>query len=267
MMSTPLIELRNISLNRGDTPVFRNLSICLPKNTHSLILGPNGAGKSSLIKLILRELYPLAHTDSHISILGDTAVDLLSLHREFGVVSDELQHRFEGSETGLQVVASGFHSSIGTWQHQRFDQLQLVRVRTLMEQLGVGELENRLYRRLSTGQQRRLLLARALVHDPAYLLMDEPTAGLDPQATFQYLEIVRNLMRQGKFLVLVTHHIHEIPPEIDRVYMLRSGELFAEGKREDVLNSETLTGLYGRPLNLVEQNGFYQVFPTQCEPR
>ena len=132
-----------------------------------------------------------------------------------------------------------------------------------MEQLGVSSLAERSYNSLSTGQQRRLLLARAMVHDPEYLLMDEPTSGLDPEATFRYLDLVRGLMQQGKYLVLVTHHIHEIPPEVDQVFMLRSGELFAQGNRAEVLNSETLSTLYDSPMELVERNGFYQVFPAQ----
>jgi len=263
MTSTPLIELKNISLNRGEIAVFRDLNLSLPQKAHSLILGPNGAGKSSLIKLILRDLYPLARRDSNISILGNQNRDVLSLRGQFGVVSDELQHRFEGAETALQVVASGFYSSIGTWQHQRFDESQLERVRKLMEQLGVSSLAERSYNSLSTGQQRRLLLARAMVHDPEYLLMDEPTSGLDPEATFRYLDLVRGLMQQGKYLVLVTHHIHEIPPEVNQVFMLRSSELFAQGNRAEVLNSETLSTLYDSPMELVERNGFYQVFPAQ----
>lgn len=262
MTSTPLIELKNVSLNRGDIEVFRGLNLSLPQNVHSLILGPNGAGKSSLIKLILRDIYPLAREDPQISILGDSASDVLALRRRFGVVSDELQHRFEGTETGLQVVASGFYASIGTWQHQRFDKAQLDDALRLMQELGVSNLAERTYKTLSTGQQRRLLLARALVHDPDYLLMDEPTSGLDPEASFHYLDLVRDLMQRGKYLVLVTHHIHEIPSEIEHVFMLKSGELFAQGKKDELLNSKTLSDLYGFSLELVERNGIYQVFPA-----
>lgn len=262
MSPTPLIELRNISLNRGDIEVFRNLNLSVPQNAHSLILGPNGAGKSSLIKLILRDLYPLADAESHISILGDSAIDVTALRSQFGVVSDELQHRFDGSETGTQVVASGFYSSIGTWQHQRFDADQLKRVEQLMQELGVSDLAQRRYNTLSTGQQRRLLLARAMVDDPAYLLLDEPTSGLDPQATFHYLELVQNLINKGKYLVLVTHHIHEIPPAIDQVFLLKAGQLFAQGSKADVLNSKTLSALYDYPLELIERGEHYQVFPV-----
>ena len=130
-----------------------------------------------------------------------------------------------------------------------------------MVQMGVADLADRPYGTLSTGQQRRLLLGRALVHDPRYLLMDEPTSGLDPQATFHYLEVVRDLMARGKYLLLVTHHIHEIPPEIERVIMLQSGAVFAQGTKADLLNSTRLSELYGYPLELIQRGGFYQVFP------
>ncbi len=262
MSRTALIELKNVSLNRGATRVFNQLNLRVEQDQHSLVLGPNGAGKSSLIKLILRDLYPLALEGSHVSVLGDKDRDVWALRQQFGIVSDELQHRFDGNETGLQVVASGFYSSIGTWVHQRFDASQLERARELMADLGVAEMEACHYNSLSTGQQRRLLLARALVHDPAYLLLDEPTAGLDPQATFHYLDLMRQLMARGKYLVLVTHHIHEIPPEIEAVILLKQGAIFGQGAKRELLTSQRLSALYDYPLQLVEQGGFYQLFPA-----
>lgn len=242
--------------------MFSDFNLTLLQQAHNLIIGPNGAGKSSLIKLILRDVYPLASADSHISILGDAALDVLSLRSQFGVVSDELQHRFDGAETGFQVVVSGYFSSIGTWQHQEFTSEQIEKARQLMQDMGVLELQDRSYNTLSTGQQRRLLLARALVHDPRYLLMDEPTSGLDPEATFNYLELVRGLIQQGKYLVLITHHIHEIPPEVDNVVMLKAGQVLAQGSREKVLTSSMLSALYDYPLELLRRGDFYQVFPT-----
>ncbi len=262
MIQVPLIELHNVWLRRGDTPVFSGMDLRVEQDVNTLILGPNGAGKSSLIKLILRDLYPLHREHSYVHILGDAHADVWSLRSKFGIVSHELQHVFEEQATGLQVVASGFYSSLGTWQHQRFSREQLEQVRRTMMELGVAELEQRAFGTLSTGQQRRLLLARALVHRPRYLLLDEPTSGLDPQATFGYLESIGQLIAQGHQLVLVTHHLHEIPPQIDRVIMLKDGAVFAQGAKKDLLNSRILSALYDMPLELVEQRGVYQVFPA-----
>lgn len=262
MSSPALIEMRNIRLRRGDAEVFSGLNLRIEAGVNTAILGPNGAGKSSLIKLLLRELYPLADDDAAIHILGDANRDVWSLRRHFGLVSHELQHSFFADATALQVVVSGYTSSIGTWQHQQYAADQIEHARSLLAELALSELAEAPFGRLSTGQQRRLLLARALVHDPHYLLFDEPTSGLDPAATFFYLARLRALIREGRQVLLITHHLHEIPPEIDQVVFLRAGQVTASGNKGDLFTAEQLTELYGTPLDVVERGGFYQVFPA-----
>ena len=132
---------------------------------------------------------------------------------------------------GLYVVLSGFYASDGIWQHQKFDSVKLDRADKVMELLRISKLKNRQYASMSTGEQRKFLLARALVHDPKVLVFDEPTSGLDLRACFQYLEIIQELMNTGKKVILVTHHIHEIPPEISRVILLKEGRVFRAGKK------------------------------------
>lgn len=125
----------------------------------------------------------------------------------------------------------------------------------------MSSMANRTYGSLSTGQQRRLLLGRALVNDPGSLLLDEPTTGLDLTATFQYLETMRQLMSDGRTLVLVTHHIHEIPPEIRRVVLLKDGEIFEDGDKEAVLTGQNLSALYEHPIQIVQEQSWYQAIP------
>ena len=104
-------------------------------------------------------------------------------------------------------------------------------------------------------------MGRALIHDPDALVLDEPTSGLDLKSCFQYLEIVRGLMQSGKTVVLVTHHIHEIPPEISRVLLLKSGKIVADGGKDDILTRGNLSDLFDVPVELVRVNGFYQAMP------
>jgi iron complex transport system ATP-binding protein len=159
------------------------------------------------------------------------------------------------------VVLSGFYASDGIWQHQKFDSVKLDRADKVMELLRISKLKNRQYSSMSTGEQRKFLLARALVHDPKVLVFDEPTSGLDLRACFQYLEIIQELMNTGKKVILVTHHIHEIPPEISRVILLKEGRVFRDGKKEEVLNNKNLTRLFDCPIRLIEKNGYYQALP------
>jgi len=127
--------------------------------------------------------------------------------------------------------------------------------------LGIEDLKSRQFSTMSTGEQRKFLLARALVHNPEVLVLDEPTSGLDLRACFQYLEIIQDLMNTGKNVILVTHHVHEIPPEITRVILLKEAKVVDDGDKTKVLTSKTLSKLFDRPIKIIEENGFYQALP------
>jgi iron complex transport system ATP-binding protein len=257
-----LIDIHNATVYRGDTRVFDRLSLRLSQGEHTAILGPNGAGKSTLLKLLTREVYPVAVDDCRVQLFGSEHASVWELRARLGILSSDLQQAYSGAAPGLHVVLSGFFSSIGVWQHQEYSAAQIERARQLMDQLGIAALAARPYGTLSTGEQRRLLLARALVHDPDTLVLDEPTSGLDLASCFQYLDILRGLMHTGKTVMLVTHHIHEIPPEITRVVLLRQGRILADGHKDAMLTPARLREAFGVALELVERNGWYQVLPA-----
>ena len=148
------------------------------------------------------------------------------------------------------------------WGHQEYDASQQELAQVTLHELGIEDLAERRYETLSTGQQRRLLLGRALINQPDSLLLDEPTSGLDLAATFSYLKTLRRLMLTGRTVVLVTHHIHEIPPEIERVVLLKTGKITADGHKHSVLSSQSLSSLFGEPINLIESDGWYQATPA-----
>jgi iron complex transport system ATP-binding protein len=257
----PIIELRNVTAFRGDTRVFDRLTLSFQGGQHTAILGPNGAGKSTLLKLLSCELHPVPHDGTVLRLFGKERWNVWELRKYLGLVSHDLQNQYMDHVTGLDVILSGYYASIGTYDHQRFGSEQRTRAQEIACSLGVGELMARPFGTLSTGEQRRFLLGRALVHDPAVLVFDEPTSGLDLSACVAYLETMRALMRAGKTLLLVTHHIHEIPPEIERVVLLKGGLVVADGPKAQVLTGEALVQLYEMPVELVQINGFYQAFP------
>jgi iron complex transport system ATP-binding protein len=179
------------------------------------------------------------------------------------MVSPDLHHDCWGETPGLEVVLSGFFSSIELYGHQAVSLYQRARSYEVMERLGVASLKDQPYAHMSTGEQRRMLLARALVHEPRILILDEPTTGLDVSACFQYLEIIRQFMQEGGTVILVTHHIHEIPPEIDRVILMKDGRIQDEGPKREVLNEQSLSALFGTPVELLIRHGWFQVVPAQ----
>ena len=258
-----LIEIRNATIWRGDTCVFENFDLEIPQHERVAILGPNGSGKTTLLKLINRELYPVVQPDSRVSILGRENWNVWELRKHIGVVSHDLQRRYTRSTTALEVVVSGFYSSIGVHGvlARNVSKNQLSAARTVLGELGVADLENTALGAMSTGQQRRCLLARALVHRPDTLILDEPTVGLDFSASFDYLGRLRKLAREGSNIVVVTHHLNEIPPEVQRVVLLQAGRVAADGPKTDVLTSAVLSEVYQTRIRVTEVDGYYLAYP------
>jgi iron complex transport system ATP-binding protein len=261
MKPSPFIEIERATVYRGDTCVFHDLSLAIDEGTHAAILGPNGAGKTTLLKLLAGEAHPVPHDETHIRLFGEEQWNVWDVRKRLGLVSHDLQHQYMEQVTGLKVVLSGYYASIGTYAHQDFTYAQISRAHAVMEELGIGFLIDRRFADMSTGEQRRCLLGRALVHDPVALVLDEPTSGLDLTATFHYLDLVRGFMKKGKTVLLVTHHIHEIPPEVERVLLLKEGRVLRDGDKAQVLTDANLSLLFGCSVALAQANGWYQAFP------
>ena len=262
----PILDIQHATVYRGDTCVFDDLSFVLAAGAHTAILGPNGAGKSTLLKLLSGEVHCLPKDETSIRVFGEAQWNVWDVRKRLGIVSHDLQHQYMEHVSGLKVVLSGYYASIGTYGHQDFTSAQITRARVVMEELGVGFLTDRKFSEMSTGEQRRCLLGRALVHDPIALVLDEPTSGLDLTATFHYLDLVRAHMKKGKTVLLVTHHIHEIPPEVERVVLLKQGKITQDGEKRTVLTEANLSQLFDCPVSLAQANGWYQALPGQSMP-
>jgi iron complex transport system ATP-binding protein len=258
-----VFEFSNISAYRGGTLVFDGLDLSIRTGENTAILGPNGSGKTTLLKLISRDIYPVHSEASRMIVYGQDRWHVEELRSRLGIVSHDLQHDYGTHARGRDVILSGYYSSIDIWPHQLFSAAEIERAEELMQQLGVSELADRPFGRMSTGQQRRFLLGRALVHRPEALLLDEPTSGLDIPASFHYIDTARKLMQQGTQIILVTHHIHEIPPEITRVIFMRKGRIVADGRKRKLLRSAPVSELFGCKVDVVERNGFFQALPGE----
>ncbi len=256
--SRPILDIQHATVYRGDNRVFSDFSFALQQGEHAAIVGPNGAGKSTLLKLLSGEVHPLALDDTKVSLFGEERWNVWDVRKQLGMVSHDLQRDYLICAEGLNVILSGFYASNDTYDHQTFSQEQIARAQEVMRELGIASLAGRTFGHLSTGEQRRFLLGRALVHDPSVLVLDEPTSGLDLKACFQYLDLLRAQIRKGKTILLVTHHLHEIPPEIERVVLLKGGEIVADGAKVNLLTDVNLSRLFDQPVTLVRANGWYQ---------
>lgn len=259
---TPIIEVHNATVFRGRTRVFDGLSLAINPGENTAILGPNGAGKSTLMRLITREIYPVKNDGSWVKLFGKDRWNIAELREQMGIVSQDLQADYRPVVRCIDVALSGFYSSIGIWPHQEFSDAHHEKAQKMLSHLGVSHLSDKKIAAVSTGEQRRVLLARALINNPETLIFDEPTSGLDLKACYQYVSLIRALIQKGKTIILVTHHIHEIPPEVTRVILLNEGAVVANGPKEEMLTDKWLSTLYQTPLKVIERGGYYQVLPT-----
>jgi iron complex transport system ATP-binding protein len=258
----PLLELCDARVVREGRTILDIAAFSLAEAERVVLLGPNGSGKSTLVGVLTRDILPLAHADGTpaVRLLGRDRWDLFEARGLFGLVSGALQGDYSRGVTVRDTVLSGFFGSIGVHQRHEVTAVMRERAEDLMAELAVSHLAARTMSTLSTGEARRALIARALVHDPPVLVLDEPYAGLDPAARWHFGATVRTLAASGRGLLLVTHHIEDVPPEVTRVVMLREGRVFADGPKSDLLTSERLSGLFGIPARVEEREGVYRMW-------
>lgn len=258
---TPLLELRRAQVVRDGVTILDIDRLVFNEGEHVAILGPNGSGKSTLIGVLTRDVRPLHRDDEPpVRFFGMSRWDLFEARKLFGVVSAEWQSRYAIPVTVADVVVSGFFGSIGLHRTHHAEKSQLERAGALMSELGVEHLASRHMDTLSTGEARRALIARALVDDPPVLVLDEPCAGLDPGAAHHLRETYELLARDGRSLVLVTHHVEDIVESVERVVMLRDGRVVRDGPRDDALSGDSLSGLFGIPVLLERRGNAYRLW-------
>jgi len=261
--SPALLSLNHVTVlrgERGQRAALDDVSLQIGAGEHVCILGPNGCGKSTLIKTITRECYPLALEGSSISILGKERWNIFELRSLLGIVSPDLLASCTTDATGLDVVLSGFFSSTRIYPHHHPEPAYVERAKETLTRLGIVHLGGRAVAHMSSGEAKRTLIARALVHEPKALLFDEPSNALDIAAQMQLRDTMRELAQSGIGILLVTHHVSEIIPEIERVVLLRDGRILADGPKTAVLTEKQLSELFGVAVRLGQVDGFFHLY-------
>ena len=227
---------------------------------HIAILGPNGCGKSTLIQTLTCQRYPMVREGSHLRIFGRERWDLTDLRRHLGVVAAELPGERTPRTSGRDAVISGFFSSSTLWPNLHVTSQMEKRADEILNLLDVEHLRTKPVGQMSAGETKRILIGRALVHRPQILLLDEPSNTLDLAAQWELRHTLRLLAQRGTGILLVTHHLSDILPEIERVVMMRQGRVVADGSKVDLLTAPRLRELFGVDVKLVEQDGFFHAW-------
>lgn len=255
-----MLELRNVTVKRGGNVALRNLNLIIGSGEHVAILGPNGCGKSTLIKTITRECYPLYRKGSSVAILGRAQWNVFDLRGMLGIVSNDLMTQCTREITGFDIVLSGFFSSIGIWPNHEVSEAMRAKAAEVLALLEASHLAEKPVCEMSSGEARRVMIGRALVHAPKALLLDEPSTSLDLLAQHELRETVRKLARAGIGILLVTHQLSDIIPEIERVILMRGGEIVADGPKREILTAGALEKLFGIRVELSERDGYYHLW-------
>ncbi|WP_433972222.1 ABC transporter ATP-binding protein [Tunturiibacter lichenicola] len=256
----PFLHLSHVNVARGDNVVLHDISLTVNTGEHIAILGPNGCGKSTLIKTITCECYPLVQPETKVSIFGRERWDLTELKKRLGVVSAELPGKPTLHTTGRDAVLTGFFSSSTLWPNLTVTEEMRRRAEEVLTQIDAVDLAEKPVGEMSAGQQRRIMIGRALVGSAGMLLLDEPSNALDLAAQADLRGLLRKLAQQGTGILLITHHIADIPPEIDRILMMREGRIVADGSKEALLTASRLSELFKTEVQLSERDGFFHAW-------
>ena len=264
MPESPLLELIDATVVKNGVRILDGLTLTIRAGEHTAILGPNGAGKTTLLNVLTEQDHPLAREDGTppVQVFGRALWDVFELRSRLGIVTSDLHQRFvngnsAGRITGERAVLSGFHATQGIVRNGTVTDSMRRGAEDALARLEAGHLAGKSLDEMSTGEARRVLIARALVSRPLALVLDEPTAGLDVVARHKFLNAVSRIARDGTTIVLVTHHVEEIIPEIEHVIPIKSGRVARSGLKGSTLTDANLTSLFDAPVAVREADGFY----------
>ena len=262
-----IVELEHVHVARGNNVVLHDLSLKIEAGEHLAILGPNGCGKSTLLKTITCECYPLVRPETRVRIMGRERWDLTLLKKKMGVVAAELPGRQTLTTAGFDAILTGFFSSSTLWPNLTVTPAMRERAEEIMKLVGAETLREKQVGEMSAGQQRRVMIGRAMAGatedghaEVKMLLLDEPSNALDLAAQHDLRELLRGLAARGVAILLITHHIADILPEMNRIVMMRDGRVVADGPKPVLLTAAQLSDLFGREIVLTERDGYWNAW-------
>lgn len=256
----PFLYLSHVNVARGENVVLHDINLSVNAGEHIAILGPNGCGKSTLIKTITCECYPIVQPETKVNIFGRERWDLTELKKRLGVVSAELPGKQTLTTTGRDVVLTGFFSSSTLWPNLNVTDEMRARADEILTLIDAEPFRDKLVGHMSAGQQRRIMIGRALVASSQMLLLDEPSNALDLAAQQELRNLLRRLAQQGTGILLITHHVSDIIPEINRILMMKDGKIVADGPRTELLTEQRLSNLFHVDVRLTEKDGFHHAW-------
>lgn len=264
--SQPILELSEATVRREGQNILDRLTLSIREQEHTAIIGPNGSGKSTLIKLLTRQVHPLAPKNGTpaIRVFGKKRWKVAEINTQMGIVSTDLQDKFlnntkNGQTSGHEVVLSGFFAGLRIFPYQQVTEKMHQQAEDALKRMDAESLSDKMIIDMSTGEARRVLIARALVTQPRVLVLDEPTTALDFVARHHFMQRIQEIAKQGTTIIIVTHHIQEVIPETRQVILLQDGHAVFNGPTNEVLTTEKVSQVFDHPVQIQQKNGLYDI--------
>lgn len=254
-----IIDFENLNVGYDEEIVLKNINLKIKQGEHWAILGANGSGKSTLMKIIQSEIHPRKDKPFKKEILGKTTYSIFELRKNLGIITNDLHNFFAKEATyldGFRVVLSGYYSSVGIFTYQDFTKEQIIKAKEVLNFLEIEDLKDKKVSAMSTGQLRKCIVARALIHEPKAFILDEPTVGLDIKAQINFIKMLKKLSLTSS-IILVTHHLEEIFEEIENIALIQDKTIFKSGKKEEILTSKNLSQTFDINLTIKKKNSIY----------
>ncbi len=255
-----IIDFKNVSVSYDYRfIVLKNINLTIKEGEHWLILGANGSGKTTLLKLMSNDLYPNTNCAFKKEIFGQEKWNISELKNYLGLVTNDLQNEFiynARNSTAYDIIISSFYSSLGKMQHHIYTKEQIQKTNDILKELNLIELKNKKSYEMSTGELRKCLIARALIHKPKALLLDEPSSGLDIKAQHQFVLLLKQLSKKLS-IIIITHHLEEIFEEITNVALIHNNEIYKQGKKDLLMTSSNISKVFDLELNIKKVNHRY----------
>lgn len=256
---TPLFQIRDADVVRGSRTILHVDDFTLREGESVALLGPNGAGKSTFIQLLTREVFPLYCEEAPVLFRGQARPLLENIRATLGVVSSTMHDQVRVHLPAIDIVVGGLFGTLGVPKRREVTDAHRAAAMDALERLGIPEVAQQDIMTMSTGQARRVLVARELVRDPQVLVFDEPCTGLDPQGMYHVRDTMARLAAEGRSVVLVTHYPEDIIPAIGRVLLIKDAAIFADGPKEELMRDDVLSSLFDVPLEVSERGGWYSL--------
>ncbi len=258
-----IIEIKNCTIAEGSKIILNDFSLTADEFEHTAIIGPNGSGKSTFIRMLMRDLHPSQAFAKRpeVKVLGRDDWNIFEMRRAVSIISPKFAEQLLlAAPLGtVDAISSSFFGTYGFFADDRASKEQLDETQKIIKSLHLEKLKDSSIEELSTGELRKILIARAMVLKPKLVLLDEPTSGLDVLAQHDFLNYLKKITLQTTVL-MVTHHLEEIIPNIKKILLIKNGEVFKFGKKEEILTEKNLSELFETEIALhVSEKNIYSM--------